>query len=163
MAHQYSTAYHEVITALSPPEHPFVLLKIEHALAAPLRLINDTQDLVSNGERYIAISFRPVWVDDVEGQLPRATLQIDNVSGMLSRLLEQTGGMRGMKITMMEVIRSNPDVIERQIQLDVDTVSMSTEAVQFGLGFEDTLNKSAINLTYRPPTVTGARGFPGLF
>lgn len=163
MAHQYSPEYHEVITALSPPEHPFVLLKIEHALATPLRLINDTQDLVSNGERYIAVRFRPVWVDDVEGQLPRATLQIDNTSGTLSRLLEQTGGMRGMKITMMQVLRSQPDVIERQIQLDVDTVSMNTDAAQFGLGFEDMLNKSAINLTYRPPTTSGARGFPGLF
>lgn len=163
MAHQYSPEYHEVITALSPPEHPFVLLKIEHALANPLRLINDTQDLVSNGERFIAVGFRAVWVDDSEGQLPKATLQIDNVSGILSRLLEQTAGMRGMKITMMEVLRSRPDVIERRVQLDVNTVSMNTEAVQFGLGFEDTLNKGAINLTYRPPTTSGARGFPGLF
>jgi hypothetical protein len=163
MPHQYSTAYHEVITALSPPEHPFILLKIEHSLADPLRLINDTQDLVFQGERYIAVGFRCVWVDDVEGQLPKATLQIDNTTNLFSRLFEQTAGMRGMKVRMIEALRSNPSVIERQIQLDVDTVSMNTEVVQLGLGFEDTLNKSAINLTYRPPTTTGARGFPGLF
>lgn len=163
MSHAYSPEYHEVITALSPPEHPFVLLKIEHALATPLRLINDAQDLVSNGERYIAVGFRPIWVDDIEGQLSKATLQIDNTSNMLSRLFEQTAGMRGMKVTMMEILRSRPDVIERQIQLDVNTVSMTTEAVQLGLGFDDTLNKAAVPQTYRPPLVTGARGYPGLF
>lgn len=163
MAHQYSTEYHEVITALSPPEHPFVLLKIEHALSDPLRLINDTQDFLFQGERFIAVGFGCVWVDDTEGQLPKATLQIDNTTNLLSRLFEQTAGMRGMKVTMIEALRSKPSVIERQIQLDVDTVSMNTDVVQLGLGFEDTLNKTAINLTYRPPTTTGARGFPGLF
>lgn len=163
MAHQYSPQYHEVITALSPPEHPFVLLKIEHSIATPLRLINDTQDFVFQGERYIAAGFRCVWVDDVEGQLPKASLQIDNTTNLFSRLFEQTAGMRGMKVTMTEALRSNPDLIERRIQLDVDTVSMTAEAVQLGLGFEDILNKSAINLTYRPPTTAGARGFPGLF
>lgn len=163
MAHQYSPAYHEVITSLAPIEHPFLLLKIEHSLSEPLRLINDTQDFVFQGERYIAVGFTCIWVDDTEGQIPRATLQIDNTTNLLSRLFEQTSGMRGMKVTMIEALRSNPSLIERQIQLDVDTVSMTTEAVQIGLGFEDTLNKSAINLTYRPPLYAGGRGFPGLF
>lgn len=163
MSHQYSSAYHEVITALSPPEHPFILLKIEHALAEPLRLINDTQDLLSNGEKYIAVAFRTTWVDDVEGQLPKSTLQIDNTSNILSRLFEQTAGMRGMKVTMMEVLRSSPDFIERQIKLDVNTVSMNTEVVQLGLGFEDTLNKAGIPATYRMPRDDYSLGFPGLF
>ena len=68
-----------------------------------------------------------------------------------------------MKVTMMEILRSNPDQIERQIKLDVNTVSMNTEAVQLGLGFEDTLNKAGIPATYRMPRSDYSFGFPGLF
>ncbi len=163
MSHDYSTEWHEVITSLAPCEHPFILLKIEHAISTPLRLINDTQDLLSNGENYIAVGFKCNWVDDLEGQLPKATLQIDNTTNLFSRLFEQTAGMRGMKVTMMEILRSNPDQIEREIQLDVNTVSMNTRVIQLGLGFEDTLNKTCINQTYRQPKTSGARGYPGLF
>jgi hypothetical protein len=163
MSHPYSTEYHEVITSLAPCEHPFILLKIEHAIASPLRLINDTQDLVFQGENYIAVGFKCTWVDDVEGQLPKASLQVDNTTNLFSRLFEQTAGMRGMKVTMMEILRSNPDLIEREIQLDVNTVSMNTQLVQLGLGFEDTLNRTALNQLYRQPKTGGSKGYPGLF
>ena len=163
MSHDYSSDWHEVITSLAPCEHPFILLKIEHALATPLRLINDTQDILFQNERYIAVGFKCTWVDDVEGQLPKASLQIDNTTNLFSRLFEQTAGMRGMKVRMMEILRSNPDLIEREIQLDVNTVSMNTQVVQLGLGFEDTLNRTALNQLYRQPKVGGSKGYPGLF
>ena len=163
MSHDYSSDWHEVITSLAPCEHPFILLKIEHALATPLRLINDTQDILFQNERYIAVGFKCTWVDDVEGQLPKASLQIDNTTNLFSRLFEQTAGMRGMKVRMMEILRSNPDLVEREIQLDVNTVSMNTQVVQLGLGFDDTLNRTALNQLYRQPKVGGSKGYPGLF
>ena len=163
MSHTYSTAYHEVIAALSPCEHPFFLLKIEHPLASPVRLINDTQDLVSNGENYIAAGLRINWPDDQEGQLPRAQLVIDNVTNLFARVFEQTAGIRGATVTMMEVLRSKPSYIERQIKLDVVGITLNTETVTLRLGYEDTLNKACIPATYRAPKNDLTLGFPGLF
>ena len=53
MARNYSAEYKSTLAEVSAPEAPLVLLEIDHEeLASPVRVVNDTQDVVSNGNTY---------------------------------------------------------------------------------------------------------------
>jgi hypothetical protein len=50
MAKAYSSAYKSTLAAVSAPEAPLILLVINHVdLTTPIRVVNDTQNITSNG------------------------------------------------------------------------------------------------------------------
>lgn len=153
MARRKSTRYIQNAQALSAPEMPLLLLKITHALlAAPLCFVNDNQDVVSNGINYVAARFSWNWPDDHDKQTPRATISIGNVSREISPFFERTHGARGAQITMLQILRSNPDFIEEEITLDLNNVVATPLTVSGQLGFDDILNKAGTPYTFRPET-----------
>jgi len=159
MARNYSTATKKLVNATSAPELPLLLLEISHpALATPIRVVNDNQDLISNGNTYTAMAFRARLPDDMsQGGLPRAQLSIDNVGRELVQWIESSGGGKGASARMLQVVRSVPNVIEWEVTLDLSNVHMTAMEVTGTLGFEDLLNLPGVAFTYRPDTA------PGLF
>lgn len=155
---RFSPGFHEVINATSAPETPLLLLEITHPdLDEPIRVVNDTQDLICQGKRFVALGFRATLPDDQENQLPRARLSVDNVGRELTKWLEISSGGLGAECRMLLVLRSAPDLIEWDITMTLSNVSITPQEVTADLGFEDLLNRPAIPLTYRPDTA------PGLF
>jgi len=96
MPRAYSAEYKSTLARVSASESPKILLQIDHPeLATPIRVINDTQSLTSNGYEYIAFPFNIVLPDDFENKLPKAQLMIDNVGRDLMYWLETTDGGAG--------------------------------------------------------------------
>lgn len=158
MARIYSSDFKSTLAQVSAPESAFVLLEINHPeLATPVRVVNDTQDLVSNGETYIAIPFRCTFPDDFENQLPKARLSVDNVGKELMYWIETSGGGNGSLITISQVMRSRPDTIESSITMNLYNVSCNMTEVSGELGYENLFYKKAIALQYRP------NNSPGIF
>lgn len=158
MARPKSAKFRRAAAALSADELPLVILKVEHALLAePFRLVNDTQDLVSNGHNHRACRFAFVWPDDEERQSPRAQLVIGNNHGDVGAFFERTHGGRGAVVTVGQVMRSNPDFLEDELILDLSGVEVTTTDVSGRLGYDDVLNLAGTPITYRPDTA------PGLF
>ena len=163
MPKPYSRSFIETVSRTSAAELPRVLLEITHsALTVPIRVVNDNQDLVSNGDTFIALGFDIVLPDETDRQLPRATIEVDNVGkgpdgNSLADWLEQSTGGQGAQIRIMQVLRSAPDTIEWDITLDLSNVRLKFLKVTGDLGFEDILNRPGIPLTFRPETA------PGLF
>lgn len=158
MARPKSARFRQVAQQLSASELPLILIEINHALlAAPMRFVNDVQDVVSNGQNYVASSFNFVWPDDLDKQTPRAQLQIGNVRGDVGAFFERTHGGRGATVTVLQVMRSNPDFLEDSFILDLTNFSISTTVASGQLGYDDVLNKPGTSATYRPETA------PGLF
>jgi len=158
MARQLSAKYKSTLAEVSAPEAPLVLLVIEHPdLAVPVRLVNDTQDLTSHGKLYIAVPFRVVLPDDFEGQLPKASLAVDNVGGELMYWIEQSGGGKGSTVTLSNVLRSQPDIIEWSVTLGLNSVNCTMKEITGQLGYENIFAKPAISVHYRPFNT------PGLF
>ena len=156
MPRDYSDTFKEVANSTGAAEAPLLLLEITHAdLSQPIRVVNDNQDLVSNGDTYIAMAFRARLPDDLEQGLPRATLAIDNVGRLLTDWIESSGGGQGAQVRMMQVLRSDPDTIEFDITMDLSNVSMNMTEVVGTLGFEDLLNRPGVPLSYRPDTTPG--------
>lgn len=158
MARRKSSGYVQVAQALSAPEMPLVLLKLSHALLpVPLCFVNDAQDVESNGVRFIAARFSWSWPDDHDKQTPRATISIANISREVSPFFERSHGARGAQVTLLQILRSNPDFVEDEIQLDLNNIVATPLTVSGQLGFDDILNKAGTPFTFRPETA------PGLF
>lgn len=156
MAKPYTRRFKEVIHSTGAKEAPLLLLEINHVdLTTPIRVVNDNQDLVHNGNTFTAMAFRATLPDDLEQGNPRATLAVDNVGRELTQWLELSGGGRGATVRMVQVLRSVPNTVEWDVTLDLADVQVNLLEVSGSLGFEDILNLPGIPLTYRPDVAPG--------
>ena len=150
MARVYSSEFKSTLAQVSSPETPLVLLTINHPeLATPVRVVNDTQDLVSNGDTYIAMPFRCTLPDDFENQLPKARLSVDNIGKELMYWIETSNGGNVSTVTMAQVMRSRPDTVEWSITMNLYNVSCTMQEVSGELGYENLFSRKAIQLQYR--------------
>lgn len=158
MARTYSAQYKSTLAKVSGEETPRILLQINHpALSTPVRVINDTINLTSNGFEYIAFPFEVTLPDDFENKLPKATLSISNVGKDLMFWIESTAGGQGSTATFSQVMRSRPNQIEWSITMSLFNVMATNLDVSAELGFENLFAKPAVSIQYRP------ENSPGLF
>lgn len=158
MARTLSQAARQNINATSADEPLLVLLEIAHpALAIPVRVVNDTQDITVGGELFQACPFSISLPDDVDQQLPQAKLEIDNIGRELTQWLEASGGGQGATCRIIQLLRSSSDIIEFDITMDLTGINVTQMTVSGQLGFVDTLNQPAVAERYDPLTA------PGLF
>lgn len=153
----YTANFVEQVNATSGTA-PLYLLEITHdQLATPLRVVNDTQDIVSNGDTYTAFAFRVSLPEDLDRKLPRALLAIDNVGRELTAWLDASSGGQGAQVRLMQVMRDDPDTLEFDITLDLLNVGQTPAQITAELGYDDTLNLAGLPITHRPDIS------PGLF
>lgn len=156
MAKNYSANFKSTLAEVNAPEAPLILLEIDHeALSAPIYVVNDTDDVVSNGNTYIAFPFRCVLPDDFESQIPKARLAIVNVGRELMYWIETTSGGQGSTCTFKQILRSNPNLVEWEITMNLYNVSVTMQEITAELGFENLFSKPAISRQYRPDTASG--------
>lgn len=156
MARAYSAEYKSTLAKTSAQEAPLVLLEINHAdLTSPVYVVNDTQDLTSNGNLYIACPFRCELPDEFDGQMPRARLAVDNVGRDLMYWLENSGGGAGSTVKFSQVMRSRPDVIEWSIVMSLYDITCTFMEVSGELGYKNLLGRPGILVRYDPVTAPG--------
>ncbi len=153
-AEQYARTIRE-----SAPEHRLLTaLEIRHpAVAAPVRVINDSEERRIEGSRYIALRFDARLADDVEGQAPQAELAIDNVGRDLTQWIEAAGGGTGASVRVMQVLDIPDPEVEWELTMDVAGMQLDAERVTARLGFDPLLGRAAVTLRHDPQTS------PGLF
>lgn len=158
MVKPYSSQYKSTLAKVSSEEAPLVLLEITHpSLSIPVRVVNDMQDVMSNGSLFLACPFRFVPPDDYENQLPKARLAIDNVGRDLMYWIETTSGGQGSAVRAMNIMRSRPDQIEWSISMNLYNVQVTMKEVTAELGFDNLFAKPAVARQFRPDNS------PGLF
>jgi len=156
MARTYSAQYKSTLAKVSAEETPLVLLQIDHPqLPSPVRVVNDTQNITSNGQEYIAFPFQVVLPDDFENQLPRSRVSIANVGRDLMFWLETTDGGIGSTAKFQQVMRSRPDQVEWEITMSLFNVTANNLEITADLGFENLFGKPAISINYRPENSAG--------
>lgn len=156
MPRSYSTIYLEELNRTSGSEPLLLVVEINHAdLATPARFVNDTQDLVSNGDTYYGAPFRYVLPNNPEQGNSTAQIQVDNVGRDLMAWIELSAGGEGATITLGQVLRSNPDNIEWAVTLDLTNIRADAFTVTADLGFKNLYEQSAIALSYTPAAAPG--------
>lgn len=158
MARTLSTDAKKLIHSVNANELPIVLLEISHAdLVTPVRVVNDNSDVVHNGDTFLALAFRITMPDDLKESPPRASLAVDNIGKELVSWLEMSNGGEGATCRMIQILRSNPNVVEWETTLNLNNVGMNSREVSGNLGYEDLLNRPGLPIVYRPDVA------PGLF
>ena len=154
----YSNTFKEKTASINAPETPVIMLEITHPdLLDAVRVVNDNQDLISNGHTFTALAFRLTPPDDLSQGAPRAELAVDNVGRDLTAWVETSGGAEGAQVRMLQVLRSDPDVVEWEVTMELSNVSITPAEVRGTLVFPDLLNRPGIPMVYRPENT------PGLF
>ena len=94
------------------------LLTLEHdRLGAPIRLVNNTEDVQSRGNTYTALGFEFIPADDREGPTRRARLELDNAGLALVPAIRTLQGSIGV-------------TAELAILTDADTTPPSFDTVE---------------------------------
>jgi hypothetical protein len=153
----YSTGFQAHLQGVNRADPELILLEISHAdLATPIRVCNDTQDLTSGGNLYVAMPFEFTLPDD-SGDNPRAELVMANVGRELMAPLEAAGGGQGATCRVRVVRRSLPNNYEIDITVVLGVVIADPLTVRAQLGYDLLLDWAAVGIRYDPVTA------PGLF
>lgn len=146
------------VNKLSANETPIVLLEITHPMISEtIRLVHDNCDVVSNGETYVAMGFQIKRQSDVQGELPKVTLTVQNVGRSLVKWVDISGGGKGAEIVAKIIRRSEPDVIEEAIPMQIERVNVTTMLITFHLVVYNNLVRRGIKLIFNKELA------PGLF
>jgi hypothetical protein len=153
-----STEFNKATNAVNAQESTIVAIQIDHSdLVTPIRVVNDKNDIVINGDTYTACGFSITLPDQPQSGLPSGQLTLDNVNKELMFWLEESNGARGATCTFLIVRRSDPDTVESQMTLFFQSITATQPSIQGDLTLDDIFNRAAMPLIYRPSTA------PGLF
>jgi hypothetical protein len=157
MAKNYTTNFKEK-TGGTTGEEPVYLVEITHPqLVTPIRIVNDTQDLVHNGNTFFAVAFRIRFPDDISRSVPQVPISIDNVGREMTQFLEQSAGGKGSQFRIMQVMRDTPNIVEQEYTLTLAGVRQNMLEISASLSYENFLDIPALAATFTPETA------PGLF
>lgn len=152
----YSFAARRQLHGTVSSDPPLVLLEITHpGLPQPVRVVGDSQDLVSNGNVFVGMGFRVRLPDELQGQQPRAELGVDNIGRELMQWIEASAGGRNARVRFMQVLRSNPNNIEWEISMYLNNVKANLAEVSGELGFPRLLDVPAVQMRADPQTMPG--------
>lgn len=133
------------------------LLTISQAdLASPIRIVNNYENVTSNGNLYVGFPFEIDLPDDKMENIPRVTLKIDNVD---RSIVEAVRTMTSpATITLDIVLASQPNTVEASFGgFVLRDVGYDALTVQGALAMEDVLNEPYPADSFTP------NFFPGLF
>jgi hypothetical protein len=133
------------------------LVTISHATLTPsLRFVENTVDITSRGNLYLACPFRMVMPAERDDAMPTVQLQIDNVDRLIIE------GVRALPsrptVTYEVVLASSPDTLEGgPFDFSLTGCEYDALVITGTLAFEDVLNEPAVQHSFTPAK------FPGLF
>lgn len=151
-----SASTREALQRVSDPHGPLELLTIQHpSIATPIRLVNDTRDLVSNGLTYLALPFYGTLPQDNAKEVPRAQLQMDNVGRDITSDLEGLPAGATLNATLSVVHRSRPDVVDYSFTAPLSGIRVTGTTVSASMGPTDLMRRAAVQARFDPITAPG--------
>ena len=134
-----------------------VLLDVNHVdLLVPVRLVNNTSNIVSNGNTYTAFPFSARMPDDREDREPVAEISIVNVT---RELIDEIRNIHSdLSVTLSVVLADSPNIIEwGPLEMEVQSISYDAEKITFSLGMQAFTKEPFPYKAFTP------NKFPGLF
>lgn len=157
MPSPFSAAAKAALTALETGEVFLWLLTISSdQLAEPMRLVNNTESIVSRGNTFNPMPFGFTQPSSLEQETPTAKLVIPNVDKSIGLLVKQASSR--LNIVAEEIVASEPDYVQQSIgNLRLINVTCTAVAVEGDLVFDEGLNEPFPSGGFTPGV------FPGLF
>jgi len=148
LAQLYNQESEDVFLTLLTLTHP--------SFAAPIRLVNNSVDIISRGDTFIAFPFKlKLPVDDGESAR-EVSIEFDNVS--LEILDELRTVTTSIEVKMEMVLASIPDEVQISIEeLKIQAVNYNKQVISARL-FLDSFLTTELNSEIYSPTL-----YPGIF
>ncbi|MEQ8034253.1 DUF1833 family protein [Xanthomonas sp. WHRI 6106] len=141
---------------VTDPDGPLELLEMTApSFGAVLRIANDTQDWVSNGNTYVGYPFRFTPPADQAGQTPRAQLELDNVGRGITDDLERVQPNEMVMCRYLITDRTQPDVIARRFYLPLTQVRAAGPLITAQIGVDFFMRQQAVKLRANPHVLPG--------
>ena len=156
MSRTLSTAATQGVMAQETAEIYLVILAISHAAISTLYVVQNTVDVVSNGNTYIAYPFDLTLPPDSDQGLIMANLTIDNVDRQIVAALRLITSPPSVAVSV--ILASSLDTVEAgPYNMLVESAEYDDLTVRFKLAFEDVLNEPFPAPRFDPPS------YPGMF
>ena len=136
VARQLSINALRSVMAQETEEVWLTLLKIDHAdMAEPAYLVDNTENITSNGNVHLAFPFKATWPSDESTREPVASLTVSNVDQSLIANVRSIESPPA--IEMSAIIASEPDTLQYgPVLMEAKSVSYDQQAITFQLGFD---------------------------
>ena len=95
----------EILLAITTISHPSIV-------GGPLRVVNDLQDLTSNGNVYTAFPFEVTLPEDADQALPHLRLVLDNIDRSMVTAIRSIPPRQAPTIQVDLVLATSPNTIE---------------------------------------------------
>lgn len=156
---QLSSAALEAAFSQQTSEVWLTLLTLSHPdLAAPIRVVNNTQNITSGGEIYQAFPFVVELPSERDGEVSGARLSICNVDRTIILAVRSIIGKGPATAEVSIVLASSPDVVEAgPLEFEARAISYTADVVSAELVYE-TRQYAAV-----PPWTFNPNDFGGLF
>jgi hypothetical protein len=156
MANQLSSDLLRQLYAQESDDPLLMLVTLTHPQFSPIRLVNNVEDIVSNGLTYSAFPMRiRLSTDDGETQR-EVEIQFDNVG--LDLIDELRTVTTPINVVIDMILASDPNQVQMTIQeLKMRSVSYSVNRISARLYLDNFLNVELTSEQYTP------QNFPGLF
>ena len=157
MSRSLSTTAKQAIFTQETDEVFLMLLTINHSdLGSPIYVVNNTEDVVSNGNTFLGYPFYFELPGEDAESLSQVTLTITNVDKLL------VAGVRSiatpLDVKLQVVLASDPNTIEAgDFDMKVRDVTYDALTLSGRCNFNDLLNEPYPAGTYTPAD------YPGLF
>lgn len=103
----YKKAVHARVTG----EVPLILLTITHdELTTPIRVVDNTEDIISRGDVFLKAHFKAVFPSEEDGSPPMTKITIPNINREILRILKSV--LTPAEVLMEVVLASSPDIVE---------------------------------------------------
>jgi len=159
MPRTFPTVIVQAINARSTPEVFLVLLDIKHSTFATQRLVNNTENVTSNGNIYTAFPFSIILPESSEGSSPVFTLVLSNIIREFVDEVRSIAGTRErIKIDISIITAGDPDTVLAQwLDFELVSVDYNAENIRATLSVENLLNEPFPGDSFVPSN------FPGMF
>lgn len=138
-------------------EVPLLILTIAHAdLASPIRVVNNTENITSGGNVYVAFPFEIKLPNLSSEDMPRATITICNVDRQIVQAIRSISSKPD--ITLSLILAGDPNTIEvGPYEFKLSGVSYDAFTVEGTLSYDNFLDEPYPGDKFTPGQ------FPGLF
>ncbi len=141
----------EVLLALVTIDSPYII-------GGPLRVVQNLEDIVSNGNTYTAFPFEVTLPEDVDEGPAKVTLSLDNVDRSIVTAIKGIPTTDAPIVTVDIIVASQPDVVEISMP---NMVLRNVSGDAFRIDGELRLDED--DLIPFPEGSFTPVGFPGLF
>lgn len=126
-------------------------------IGTPIRLVNDTRDMESQGFTFLALPFEIIPPKQAAQEIPRTQIRIDNIGREIVQVLEALPPGAELTAKVQVVYRPSPDVVQAEFTAPMSGLKANVFTISGSIGPFTLMNRPAVAIRFDPNSA------PGLF